>query len=323
MNTPLPDGAEKSPLRREEGWGWISAARTKLGAETIQAYLLILPAVALLATFTHIPAIATLIESLYTTPRGNRPARFIGLDQYRTLLEDPVFWQAFTNNLVYAAITIPVSVALALAMALAVDSKRSNASGWGRATLRLAYFTPTMLPMIAVANIWLFFYTPDYGLLDQLGHLAGLGRHNWLGDPALALPSLMAVAVWKEAGFFMIFYLAALQQIPPSLAEAAALEGASRSQYFRRVLFPLLMPTTLFVLINALINSVRMVDHLFVMTRGGPDNASTLLLYYIYQVGFSFWDTGYAAALTVVVLATLGIVAFLQLRFLDRRTHYQ
>src|SRR5664280_3416476 len=107
---------------------------------------------------------------------------------------------------------------------------------------------------------------------------------------------MIVVAVWKEAGFFMIFYLAALQQIAPSLAEAAALEGASRWQYFRRVLFPLLMPTTLFVLINALINSVRMVDHIFVMTRGGPDSASTLLLYYIYQVGFSFLDTGYAAA---------------------------
>jgi sn-glycerol 3-phosphate transport system permease protein len=177
--------------------------------------------------------------------------------------------------------------------------------------------------MIAVANIWLFFYTPGYGLLEQVLGALGFGSHNWLGSRATALPALMLVTIWKEAGFFMIFYLAALQQIPPQLAEAAALEGASRAQYFRRVLFPLLMPTTLFVLINALINSVRMVDHLFVMTRGGPDNASTLLLYYIYQVGFSFWDTGYAAALTVVVLVALGAGAFFQLRVLDPRTHYQ
>ena len=177
--------------------------------------------------------------------------------------------------------------------------------------------------MIAVANIWLFFYTPQYGLLEQITQGLGLPSHNWLGDKHTVLGAIIVVAVWKEAGFFMIFYLAALQQIPPSLAEAAALEGASRVQYFRRVLFPLLMPTTLFVLVNALINSVRMVDHLFVMTRGGPDNASALLLYYIYQVGFSFWDTGYAAALTVVVLAALGAVAFFQIRFLDRRTHYQ
>ena len=107
------------------------------------------------------------------------------------------------------------------------------------------------------------------------------------------------------------------------LAEAAALEGASRWQYFWRVLFPLLMPTTLFVLINALINSFRLVDHIIVMTRGGPNNASSLLLYYIYQVGFSFWDSAYAAAITVVLLLILGITAFVKFRFLDRRTHYQ
>ena len=111
--------------------------------------------------------------------------------------------------------------------------------------------------------------------------------------------------------------------LSPSLAEAAAIEGASRWYYFRRVTFPLLMPVTLFVLVNAVINAFRLVDHIVVMTRGGPDNASALLLYYIYQVGFSFWDTGYAAALTVVVLAALGLVAFFQIRFLDRRTHYQ
>jgi sn-glycerol 3-phosphate transport system permease protein len=213
---------------------------------------------------------------------------------------------------------VPLSIGLAIAMALWVNSRIS-----GRGFLRLAYFTPTVLPMIAVANIWLFFYTPQYGLLEQITQGLGLPSHNWLGDKHTVLGALIVVAIWKEAGFFMIFYLAALQQISPSLAEAAALEGASRWQYFRRVLFPLLMPTTLFVLINALINSVRMVDHIFVMTRGGPDSASTLLLYYIYQVGFSFLDTGYAAALTVVVLAALGAVAFFQLRFLDRRTHYQ
>ena len=131
------------------------------------------------------------------------------------------------------------------------------------------------------------------------------------------------MAIWKEAGFFMIFYLAALQQIPPSLAEAASLEGASRFYYFRRVQFPLLMPTTLFVLVNAVINAFRTVDHIIVMTRGGPDNATTLLLFRIYELGFSFWDTGAAAALTVVLLAGLGLVALAQYVFLERRIHYR
>jgi len=193
----------------------------------------------------------------------------------------------------------------------------------GRGFLRLAYFTPTVLPMIAVANIWLFFYTPGYGLFDQIAGALGFGHHNWLGNQATALPALMIVTVWKEAGFFMIFYLAALQSMSPHLAEAAAIEGASRRYFFWRVTFPLLMPTTLFVLVNAVINAFRLVDHIVVMTRGGPDNATSLLLYYIYEIGFRFWDSSYAAALTMVLLVLLGAVALLQFFFLERRVHYQ
>ena len=282
------------------------------------AWLLLSPAMVLLVLFTHYPTVANLWHSFLSTPKGSRPAVWVGADNYFQLVEDPIFWQALTNNLWFALGTIPLSIALALLMAVWVHGKIA-----GRGFLRLAYFTPTVLPMIAVANIWLFFYTPQYGLLEQISGALGFPSRNWLGDRSTVLGATMVVAIWKEAGFFMIFYLAALQQIPPTLAEAAALEGASRAQYFRRVLFPLLMPTTLFVLINALINSVRLVDHIFVMTRGGPDNASALLLYYIYQVGFSFWDSAYAAALTVVVLAILGATAFVKFRILDRRTHYQ
>ncbi|HEX2541284.1 MAG TPA: sugar ABC transporter permease [Caldimonas sp.] len=288
------------------------------GPGAVTPWLLLLPALVLLVAFTHWPAVATVWHSVMSTPKKSRPSRFVGLDHYQAMAQDEVFWQALWNNVIYAAATVPLSIALAIGMALWVNSRIR-----GRGFLRLAYFTPTVLPMIAVANIWLFFYTPQYGLLEQITQGLGLPSRNWLGDRSTVLGAVIAVAVWKEAGFFMIFYLAALQSIPPQLAEAAALEGASRWQYFRRILFPLLMPTTLFVLVNALINSVRLVDHLFVMTRGGPDNASMLLLYYIYQVGFSFWDTGYAAALTVIVLLALGLVAFVQIRFLERRTHYQ
>jgi len=280
--------------------------------------MLLLPATVLLALFTHYPAVANLWRSFLSTPRGARKAVFIGLDNYRALVDDPIFWKALTNNLRYAAGTIPLSIALALAMALWVNDRLP-----GRGLLRLAYFTPTILPMIAVANIWIFYYTPEYGLLAQvLGNL-GLASHNWLGSQSPALGALMLVTIWKEAGFFMIFYLAALQSMSPHLAEAAAIEGASRWYFFRRVTFPLLMPTTLFVLVNAVINAFRVVDHVVVMTRGGPDNATSLLLYYIYEIGFRFWDSAYAAALTMVLLVLLALTALAQFVFLERRTHYR
>ncbi|MCI4427912.1 MAG: sugar ABC transporter permease [Burkholderiales bacterium] len=289
-----------------------------MNTRALHAYLLLLPALALLAAFTHWPALATVIDSFMSTAKPNRPSVWVGLDNYQQLLEDPIFWQALRNNLWFALGTIPLSIGLALLMALWVNQRIG-----GRAFLRLAYFTPTVLPMIAVANIWLFFYTPTYGLLEQVGSVFGAQSRNWLGDPASALAAITVVAVWKEAGFFMIFYLAALQGINPSLREAAAIEGTGRWFYFRRVLWPLLMPTTLFVGVNAVINAFRMVDHVFVMTRGGPDNATSLLLYHLYEVGFKFWDQGYAAAITVVLLALLATVALLQFFVLDRRTHYQ
>jgi sn-glycerol 3-phosphate transport system permease protein len=286
--------------------------------KSIHAYLLLLPAFVLLVAFTHYPAVATLIDSLFSTPKGSRPAVWVGLENYALMVDDPVFWKAATNNLWFALATIPMSIGLALVMALWVNERMA-----GRGFLRMAYFTPTILPMIAVANIWLFFYTPSYGLLEQITGFFGLPSHNWLGDQRTALGAITVVAIWKEAGFFMIFYLAALQGLNPSLREAAAIEGASRWYFFRRVQWPLLMPTTLFVMVNAVINAVRMVDHVIVLTRGGPDNASTLLLYYLYEVGFKFWDTSYAAALTVVLLAVLASVALFQFFVLDRKVHYK
>jgi sn-glycerol 3-phosphate transport system permease protein len=288
------------------------------GAYNLYGWLLLLPAMALLALFTHWPALATFIDSFWSTPKLRRASVFVGMDNYSSMLSDSVFWQALFNNLLFALGTIPISIALALVMAIWVNDRIV-----GRAAVRMAYFTPTVLPMIAVANIWLFFYTPQYGLLEQVLSLFGARAHNWLGSPETALACVIVVAIWKEAGFFMIFYLAALQQISPTLAEAAALEGASRFTFFRRVQFPLLMPTTLFVLVNAVINAFRTIDHIIVMTRGGPDNATTLLLYYVYEVGFKYWDSTYAAALTVILLVLLAAVALSQYVLLERRIHYR
>ena len=284
----------------------------------VYGWLLLAPAAILLVAFTHYPAAATFIDSFFSTGTMARPSRFVGFGNYAALADAPVFWQVLRNNLWFALGTIPTAIALALVMALWVNDRLP-----ARALVRLAYFTPTILPMIAVANIWLFFYTPQIGMLDQLGALVGAPSRNWLGDPDTVLGATMAMVIWKEAGFFMIFYLAALQSLPPELEEAAKIEGTSRWYFFRRVTFPLLMPTTLFVLVNATINSFKLVDHLFILTKGGPDNASSLLLYYIYQVAFSYFDTAYAATLTVVLLALLAGLAVLQFLLIEKRVHYR
>ncbi|KAJ9433133.1 MULTISPECIES: sugar ABC transporter permease [Enterobacterales] len=292
--------------------------RPRLWSMQLYGYLLILPALSFLLLFTHYPAVATVWESLFSAARNGRPAHFVGLDNYLALLDDDIFIQSLWNNLLYALITIPLAVTLALLMALAVNRHmRANA------LVRTAFFIPSLLPMIAIANLWLFFYTPQLGLLNKLLALFSLPAINWLGEPGSALYCLMAVSVWREAGFFMIFYLAALQQIDPRLSEAAQIEGASRSYFFRRVQWPLLMPTTLFVLINASMNAFRIVDQVIAMTNGGPNNSSSLLLFYIYRTAFSFWDMPAAAAMTVVLLVILAAIALLKFNLLDKRAHYQ
>ena len=286
--------------------------------QIINGWLFLSPALILLSLFAFIPSITTLWSSAFSRGTRRRPSEFIGMENYQDILADPTFWKVLTNNLIYAGVTIPISIGIALAMALWANSKIS-----ARGFVRTAYFTPTVLPMIAAANLWLFFYTPGLGVLDQIGSLFGLSSVNWLGQPDTALWAIIIVTIWKESGFFMIFYLAALQTIPPDLKEAADIEGAGRWTYTRRIVLPLLMPTTIFIMVNALINSVKLIDHLFILTKGGPSDASKLILYYIWEMAFAFFDAPHAAALTVMVLIALGIVAGIQFIVLDRRTHYQ
>lgn len=286
--------------------------------QAIYGWILLSPAAILLTTFAFYPSLATLWSSLFSRQTRRRPSEFVGAENYTDLFADPTFLKVVTNNLIYAGATIPISIAIALAMALWANSKIP-----ARGFIRTAYFTPTVLPMIAAANLWLFFYTPGLGVLDQIGSLFGFPSINWLGQPETALWAVIIVTIWKEAGFFMIFYLAALQTIPEDLREAADIEGCSRWTYTRRIVLPLLMPTTLFIMVNALINSVKLIDHLFILTKGGPNDASKLILYYIWEMAFAFFDAPHAAAMTIIVLVVLGVVAGIKFTILDKRTHYQ
>ncbi|MFK8034084.1 MAG: carbohydrate ABC transporter permease [Hyphomicrobiales bacterium] len=282
------------------------------------AFIMLVIPCALLVAFTHYPAVQALINSFWNNASSRRPSRFAGVENYQALLEDDRLAQVLVNSTIYALGTIPLAIGLAIGMALLVNSRFP-----GTALMRLSFFMPTMLPMIAVANIWLFFYAPGIGLASQILGLFGFPPINFLGSTDTSLASMMFVAVWKEAGLFMIFYLAALQSVPTNLKDAAKLEGASSVQVFIDVVMPLLRPTTIFVAVNALINAFRLVDHVIVMTEGGPNNSSSLLLYYIYEVTFRQRDFAYGATLTVLMVVLLGILAIIQFWVLNRKAHYQ
>jgi len=284
----------------------------------VQPYLFLLPSFVFLTTFTYYPILFSLRQSLYQASATVARPTFIGLWNYTNLWADPIFGQVLENSLEFLAGTVPVTVGLALLLALLL-----NRPHFLTTVFRTAFFYPTLLPLVGAAAIWLFVYTPGYGLMDV--YLRGLtgGGVNWLGSAQLALPAVMILTVWKNAGYYMLFYLAGLQTIPAELYEAGRLEGASWWQQFRAITWPLLGPTTLFVVLIASINAFQSVDQIWLMTGGGPDNRTNLLLFYVYLVAFQFFDLGKAATLTVFLLAVLMAIAAVSFGFLERRIHYE
>jgi sn-glycerol 3-phosphate transport system permease protein len=283
-----------------------------------RAYVFLLPSLIFLATFTYYPILVGLELSLYRATATVHRATFVGLGNYAALGSDPIFRQVLRNSAEFLLGTVPVTVALALILALLLNRPHVLTTPF-----RTAFFYPTLLPFVGAAAIWLFVYTPGYGLIDV--YLRGLtgGGVNWLGSPTLALPAIMLLTIWKNAGYYMLFYLAGLQTIPADLYEAARLEGATGWQQFRAITFPMLGPTTLFVLVLASIGAFQSVDQIWLMTGGGPDNTTNLLLFYVYQVAFMFFDLGKAATLTVFLLGLLMAIAVVSFGLLEKRIYYE
>ncbi|HEY4552227.1 MAG TPA: sugar ABC transporter permease [Bacillaceae bacterium] len=285
--------------------------------KTVTPYLLLLPSFIFLMLFTLYPIIKNIFLSFYHSDLGIAEPIFVGGDNFSRMLEDEVFWKVLKNNIIFAAGTVPFGVGLGFLMAILVNRAiRANS------IVKTFFFYPIVIPVIAVANIWLFIYTPEYGLLSQFLSVFGIESVNMLGNKNTVMLAMIIMLIWKEAGFFMIFYLAGLQNVPRELYEASMIDGASSWYRFRRITFPLLMPTTLFVMIIAITNAFKLVDHLVVMTQGGPDNASNLLLFYIYENAFKFMDYGMAATLTVVMLVLMVAISAFQFFSMDKKIHY-
>ncbi len=273
---------------------------------SLAPYLLSLPTVFFVALFTAWPVLLSIYKSFFLQ-RMNiarfREPTFIGFDNYITLFTDPNFVKVITNTLYYVLGTVPVSIFLGFIFALLVNRKLIV-----RGVFRLAFFYPMVLPMVSAATIWLFFFTPRYGLFNSAVRLLGYtGPENWTGNPGLALIAIIIVAVWKNSGFYMIFYLAGMQNLPADVFESAQLDGANWWQILLKITVPLLKRTTVFISTIAFIDAFRTVDHIFVLTSGGPSQASTVLLFQLWQERFENQNVGLASAITVIFILILLI----------------
>ncbi len=281
-------------------------------------YLLIFPTLLFVAVFTLLPSLRVFYDSLFLQNQAVQVPQFAGAANYTALLNDPDFHQVIVNTILYVLATAPLSVFLALVLALLLNRK-IRALG----LYRLAFFYPTVLPMVSAATIWLFMYTPGYGLVNVFIEFFHIPSQNWLGDSNLALIALMILGIWKQTGYFMIFYLAGLQGLPHDVFEAADLDGASTIQATRYLTLPLLMGTTLFVTTIAVVNAFETVDQIYIMTGGGPNNATSMLLFNLWQTLFSFLDVGKASAISVILIAVLLVFTVVNFVYTERRATYE
>lgn len=274
------------------------------------------PALALIALFFFVPVAASLLLSftdfdIYALGDRSR-MRFVGLDNYQRLLEDPLFWTALRNTLYFVLIGGPLSVAVSLGAALLVNHRLVQFKGLFRSLL----FLPVVATLVAVAVVWRYLYHPRYGFLNYVLRLFGFGPIDWLGDPAFAMPAIILMAIWKNFGFNMIIFIAGLQSVPQRLYEAAEIDGADTFRQFRHITLPLLAPTFLFVTVITMIGYFQLFAEPYVMTQGGPADSTLSVALLMFQEGFRWWNLGYAAALAFVLFLIIlaGTLAQLRLR---------
>lgn len=293
------------------------AARRTRAVPARAAFWLLAPSLFLLFLFTYVPILEALMQAVSLEGFGGKPLGY-GFGNFQRLFADASFWKALSNNLIYGLGTVAPSIVLAVLLGVALqEATRLNAF------LRTVIVFPVVLPLVAVATLFAFVLMPGVGLLDY--HLARLGiaGTNWLGNPDTALYAIIGLSIWKNAGYYMLFVLAGLQAIGPELHEAAKLDGAGAWARFFRITLPLLKPTLAFILVIAMINVVTQIDHVIVLTGGGPSDSTNILLNYIFQAAHQQGDTGRAAAATVISVAGLLTLSVASLKTLERGMHYE
>ncbi len=291
------------------------------GEETFSAYLYLLPSLLVFGAFVFFPLIFSFYASL---TRWNLPYKpiFTGLENYRYLFTDEIgsrdFFFAIRNSFYYA-LGVPLNMLISLLVALFLNQRLR-----GVGIFRTAFFLPTITSTVAISVVWMWIYHPaDYGLANTILLELGLSPLRWLRDPALAMPGLIVMGIWHGMGYNIIIFLAGLQNIPHHLFEAAEIDGAGIWAQFRKVTWPLLGPTTFYIVVIGVINSLKAFAQMDVMTQGGPLGATTTITYFLYQEAFERYTMGRASAVACVLFALLLLLTVIQFKVAGSRVHYE
>ncbi len=287
--------------------------------ETLKGYLFIGPTLVGLLFFSYLPVLMSLILSFtrWDMISGFGNIRFIGFGNYAELVKDKVFWVSFTNNLSFAAITIPLLLVFGFILAVLIDRYC-----FAKKLFKLVYFLPYISSIIAVASVWRFLFYPSLGPVNEvLKALGVLNPPKWLADMHWALPSLAFMYIWQNMSYDMIIFLAGLQIVPRELYEAADIDGANAVQKMRSITIPMITPTLFFLLITEIMASFRLFDQIQYLTEGGPGNSTSVLVYYLYKVSFKYYRFGYGYTISLVLFALIFVITWFYWKGRDRWVH--
>ena len=311
VSTPRAAGAGQTTSKQRSG----AIRRRRRGYLLFAAFAL--PNLALIAVFSYWPIIENIYLSFTNWDFISPRAEFAGLLNYTGLFSSSVFPAVLLRTLVWVVVVVVVTMVIGLALAL-LFSLRIR----GTTAVQTLAFSPHVLSGAAIATIWLLIFDPNHGLSRMAFNAFGADSPAWTTDASWALWALIIVSIWKGLGFVAIVYLVGIQQIPAEVLEAARIDGAGRWALFRKIIFPLLAPTTFFLVITQTISAFQAFDVIAMMTRGGPAGASSTLSWFVYDQAFNRTNVGVSSAASVIMFVVLMAITALQFRFVERRVHY-
>jgi multiple sugar transport system permease protein len=281
----------------------------------LHALLYIFPGALIILTFHFIPVFYAFYVSFFQGRFGREV--FVGFQNYRILFQDPDFWNSLKNTTYYVIGTVPTTIILSLCIAMLLNSKIK-----GLSIYRTIYFLPVITSINAVAIVWKWLFHNQYGLFNSWLEYFGMARIDWLGDPKFAMFSIILMSIWKGLGYNIVIFLAGLQGIPKHLYESADIDGAGLWHKFRHITVPMISPVTFFVLIMSTISSFQVFAQIYMMTQGGPNKSTSVIVYHLYDKAFQKFDMGSSSAIAFVLFIIILIMTIIQRKVAEKKVHY-